>query len=209
MFSITTIASSTTKPVEMVNAMRERVSMLKSNRYITAKVPISETGTATVGISVARQLRRNMKTTRITNMRERLSMLKSNRYITAKVPISETGTATVGISVARQLRRNMKTTRITNMTERTRVRSTSLTDARMVVVRSRTTVVLMPWGMDASIDGNSARTRSTVSMIFAPGWRKMETVMEGTPFRYPALRMFDWPAETSATSDSLTAAPLS
>src|ERR1035438_7746099 len=103
MFSITTIASSTTKPVEMVNAMRER-----------------------------------------------LSMLKSNKYITAKVPISETGTATVGISVARQLRRNMKTTRITNMTERTRVRSTSLTDARMVVVRSRTTVVLMPWGMDAS-----------------------------------------------------------
>jgi len=63
----------------------------------------------------------------------------------------------VGMSVARQLRRNMKTTRITRMTERMRVRSTSLTEARIVVVRSRTTVVLMPCGMDASIDGNSAR----------------------------------------------------
>ena len=102
MFSITTIASSTTKPVEIVNAMSDR-----------------------------------------------LSMLKPNRYMTAKVPMSEAGTATVGMSVARQLRRNMKTTRITRMTERIRVRSTSLTDARIVVVRSRTIVVLMPCGMEA------------------------------------------------------------
>src|ERR1035438_9258099 len=160
MFSITTIASSTTKPVEIVNAISER-----------------------------------------------LSMLKPNRYITAKVPMSETGTATVGMSVARQLRGKMKTTRITRMTERMRVLSTSLTEARMVVVRSTTIVVLMPCGMDASIDGNCAMTRSTVSMILAPGWRKIRTVMEGTPFRYPALRMFDCPSETSATSDSLTAAP--
>jgi hypothetical protein len=53
----------------------------------------------------------------------------------------------------------------------------------MVVVRSRTTVVLMPCGMDASIDGNSALIRSLVSMMFAPGWRKMMTVIEGTPSR--------------------------
>jgi len=69
--------------------------------------------------------------------------------MTAKVPIRETGTATTGINVARKLRRKMKTTRITRMTERTRVPSTSLTDARMVVVRSSTMVVLMPCGMEA------------------------------------------------------------
>ena len=44
MFSITTMASSTTKPVEIVSAISERLSMLKPNRYITAKVPISEDG---------------------------------------------------------------------------------------------------------------------------------------------------------------------
>jgi hypothetical protein len=47
------------------------------------------------------------------------------------------------------------------------VRSTSLTDARMVVVRSRTTVVLMPCGMDASIDGNCADTIDGVDDVGA------------------------------------------
>src|ERR1700679_1072130 len=108
-FSTTTIASSTTNPVEMVNAISERLSMLKPSRYITANVPINEAGTATAGISVARQLRRNMNTTSTTSTTE---------------PISE--------------------------------RSTSLTEARMVVVRSSTTVVLMPCGIEATIDGNSA-----------------------------------------------------
>ena len=48
-FSITTMASSTTKPVEMVMAISERLSRLYPNRYITANVPTSETGTATAG----------------------------------------------------------------------------------------------------------------------------------------------------------------
>ena len=48
-FSITTMASSTTNPVEMVRAISERLSRLYPNRYITASVPISETGTATRG----------------------------------------------------------------------------------------------------------------------------------------------------------------
>ena len=62
-FSITTMASSTTKPVEMVIAISERLSRLYPNRYITANVPISETGTATPGMSVARPLRRKTNTT--------------------------------------------------------------------------------------------------------------------------------------------------
>ena len=37
MFSMTTMASSTTKPVEMVSAISERLSRLKPSRYITAE----------------------------------------------------------------------------------------------------------------------------------------------------------------------------
>ena len=59
MFSSTTIASSTTKPVAMVSAISDRLSRLKPSRYMTPNVPISDTGTATLGISVARTLRRN------------------------------------------------------------------------------------------------------------------------------------------------------
>src|SRR5580700_10376810 len=68
MFSITTMASSTTKPVEMVSAIKERLSRLYPHKYITAKVATSETGTATLGIMVARTFRRNTKTTSTTRM---------------------------------------------------------------------------------------------------------------------------------------------
>ena len=70
MFSITTIASSTTNPVAMVSAISDRLSRLKLSRYITANVPISETGTATLGMSVARGLRRKMNTTSTTSTTE-------------------------------------------------------------------------------------------------------------------------------------------
>ena len=54
MFSITTIASSTTKPVEIVKAIKERLSSEYPHRYITPNVPTRESGTATLGITVAR-----------------------------------------------------------------------------------------------------------------------------------------------------------
>ena len=44
MFSITTIASSTTNPVAIARAIRERLSRLYPARYITLNVPMSETG---------------------------------------------------------------------------------------------------------------------------------------------------------------------
>ena len=69
MFSITTMASSTTKPVAMVSAIRERLLRLKPNRYMAPSVPTSDSGTERLGIRVARALRRNTKitsTTRIT-----------------------------------------------------------------------------------------------------------------------------------------------
>src|ERR1700734_3681800 len=109
MFSITTMASSTTKPVAIVSAINERLSMLYLHRYITEKVAIKETGTATLGIRVARTLRRKRKTTRITRPMDMAS-----------------------------------------------VRSTSLTEARMVVVRSSIIVKSMAAGIDAFNDGIDA-----------------------------------------------------
>ena len=50
----------------MVSAISERLSRLKPSRYIAAKVPMMETGTATAGISVARALPRKTNTTAIT-----------------------------------------------------------------------------------------------------------------------------------------------
>ncbi len=66
MFSSTTIASSTTKPVEMVSAISDRLSRLKPSRYITPNEPMIEVGTATLGIAAARTLRKKANTTRIT-----------------------------------------------------------------------------------------------------------------------------------------------
>ncbi len=59
MFSIITMASSTTKPVEMVSAIRVRLFRLKFIRCITAKVPTSEIGAATEAMKVAGTLLRN------------------------------------------------------------------------------------------------------------------------------------------------------
>ncbi len=59
MFSIITMASSTTKPVAMVNAISDRLLRLKFARYITAKVPMSDSGTDRLGMMVAGTLRRN------------------------------------------------------------------------------------------------------------------------------------------------------
>ncbi len=73
MFSIITIASSTTKPVEMVSAISERLSRLYPSAYIAANVPTIESGTATLGIMVADRLRRNRKITRTTRTMVRIS----------------------------------------------------------------------------------------------------------------------------------------
>ncbi|CSE56738.1 Uncharacterised protein [Shigella sonnei] len=78
MFSSTTMASSTTKPVAMVSAINERLLRLNPHRYIAANVPISETGTETAGIIVARPERRNKNTTRITSATEIISVCSTS-----------------------------------------------------------------------------------------------------------------------------------
>ena len=56
MFSMTTIASSTTMPVARTMAKSVSVLIEKPIRWTNANAPINETGSVSVGISVARQL---------------------------------------------------------------------------------------------------------------------------------------------------------
>ena len=67
MFSMTITASSTTKPVAIVNAIRDRLSSEKLNRYIAPSVAASDTGIVMAGIRVAVSLLR--KTEMITTTR--------------------------------------------------------------------------------------------------------------------------------------------
>jgi len=55
MFSMTTIASSTTSPVASVRPKSVIVLMVNPNIFITKNVPISETGIVTAGMIVARR----------------------------------------------------------------------------------------------------------------------------------------------------------
>src|SRR5258706_10058477 len=61
------MASSTTKPTEMVSAISEILSRLKLRRYIDPNDPSSASGTVTPGITVAQTLRRNNRMTMITS----------------------------------------------------------------------------------------------------------------------------------------------
>jgi hypothetical protein len=61
MFSSTTMASSTTRPIASTKASRVSVLTEKPNRDISAKAPTSETGIVTTGMMVARTERRNRK----------------------------------------------------------------------------------------------------------------------------------------------------
>src|ERR1700685_4233635 len=79
MFSITTIASSTTNPVEIVSAIKERLSIEYPSKYITPKVPISDTGTATAGMAVAQKLCRKAKITTITRTMEISRLISTSR----------------------------------------------------------------------------------------------------------------------------------
>ena len=54
MFSSTTIASSTTKPVARVSASSDRLLSVKPKKYMPANVPMAATGKTIAGMKVAR-----------------------------------------------------------------------------------------------------------------------------------------------------------
>src|SRR5215510_13226153 len=60
MFSIMTMASSTTNPVAMVSAIKDRLFRLNPRSTMAPKVPTRDSGTATAGMTVAARLRRGL-----------------------------------------------------------------------------------------------------------------------------------------------------
>ncbi len=160
MFSIITMASSTTNPVAMVSAIRVRLLMLNPARYMTPKVPTRDRGTATLGMMVPAAVRRKRKMTITTSAMARIS---SN--------------------------------------------CTSVTDARMVTVRSVSVATSTAAGREAVSCGSRRLTRSTTSMTFAPGWRWMLRITAGASFIQAARRTFSASSITSATSESRSGAP--
>src|SRR3954452_3725056 len=99
----------------------------------------------------------------------RLLILKPARYMTPNVPTSDNGTATLGINVAATLRRNKKITMTTSATASMSSNCTSLTEARIVVVRSVSRTASTEPGSEALSCGNNFLIRSTTSMTLAPG----------------------------------------
>jgi hypothetical protein len=89
--STTTIASSTTRPMASTNANSDNVLIEKPRNGNAANVPMSDTGTAMIGMSVARQFCRKRNTTMMTRIRaddERLHDL-ADALVTGSVVSSE------------------------------------------------------------------------------------------------------------------------
>ncbi len=68
MFSIITMASSTTKPMQTASAISDRLSIEKPAAHIAAQVPASDSGTVMPAAMVEAVRRRNSATTIITRM---------------------------------------------------------------------------------------------------------------------------------------------
>ena len=79
-FSTTTMASSTTIPIASTRPKSERLLRLKPNAAMNTNVPTIATGTATSGISVARQFCRNRSTTRATSRIASRSVLSTSAF---------------------------------------------------------------------------------------------------------------------------------
>ena len=92
MFSSTTMASSTTKPVATVSAISVRLFRLKPSAYMAAKVPSSDTTVATAGISAARSVRRNRPTTAITSSTATARVISTSRTEARTEPVRSTAT---------------------------------------------------------------------------------------------------------------------
>src|SRR3984893_14700644 len=86
MFSSMTIASSTTKPTESVSASSVMLLMEKPNAYISAQVLTSDTGTASVGMTVAAAERRNRKITSTTSA-QAMPSVTSTSWTEARIEI--------------------------------------------------------------------------------------------------------------------------
>ncbi len=120
----------------------------------------------------------------------------------------DSATATPGISVARGSRRKRKMVPTTSAIVSIRVERTSATEARMVVVRSDTTLTWTDGGRAASSPGNSALMRSTVSITLAPAAGSTFRMIAGSRSNQPASWVLAGPIATAPISDIRMGAPL-
>ncbi len=147
-------------------------------------------------------------TAMVSAISDRLSRLKPHTYITPSVPTSASGTVMDGMMVAHTLRRNRKITITTSAIDSASVNSTSATEARMVSVRSASTLTCTLGGIEASRRGSSALIWSTVVMTLAPGCLKISSCMPRRPFCQPASSRFRGPRMAWPMSRTRTGAPL-
>ena len=96
----------------------------------------------------------------------------------------------------------------TSATVSSNVNCTSLTEARMVSVRSEMIPTLIADGIEACSTGNIALTRSTVSTTLAPGWRWIARMIARWWLYQPAIRSFSGPSMALPTSRTRTGEPL-
>ena len=78
MFSVITMASSTTRPTERTTASIVSTLMEKPATYITKKAPMSDTGMTMHGTSVTRQSRRKRKMMMMTSTKASYTVLSTS-----------------------------------------------------------------------------------------------------------------------------------
>ena len=114
----------------------------------------------------------------------------------------------LGMIVAQTLRRNRKITITTRPIASISVNSTSLTEARIVCVRSDTTFRWMLGGISARSAGSLAFTPSAVAMTLALGCLNTSSRIDGLPFVQAASSRFCGPDTARPISRMRIGAPL-
>ena len=126
----------------------------------------------------------------------------------ASVPEIDSGTVTAAARVGISRRMKTSTTISTRTMVISRVYCTSLTLARIVVVRSEITETWIPGGSQRMRVGSRARTPSAVWMTLAPASLAIVRRMAGCLPSQAASRVFAVPLMTLATSEMRRIAPL-
>ena len=138
---------------------------------------------------------------------DRLSSENPAAHIATKVPASDSGTVRPAATVAVSRRRNRNTTPITSAMVITRVACMSATLARIVPVRSVSTAISIPAGIQRRRSGSTALMRSTVSMTLASACLVTVTSTAGRPSYQAAERELRVPCSMLARAPSFTVVP--
>ncbi len=135
--------------VRMVKLISAEPARAASSGASPASRRFQITSTMTIASSTTKP------TAMVSAMSDRLSRLKPSGSITAMVASKASGITALGMSVASTWRRKRKMTATTSRMVMSRVVSTSLTEARMVWVRSARTWMVMAGGILACRPGNA------------------------------------------------------